>query len=131
MWSCHCFDNAVLVVKPPADIVCIDDQIWTEEFPAGVHVTCVSMSCLLYIINRTWKPLASLSCYGGDALKSFICLHRNMTKLYNHCPISLQVQSRCGSNENILRASKFSVCVCLYLSVCGSLTRLLETVIYI
>uniref|UniRef100_A0AAQ4RNP4 Gephyrin n=1 Tax=Gasterosteus aculeatus aculeatus TaxID=481459 RepID=A0AAQ4RNP4_GASAC len=50
-----------------------------------------------------------LSCYGGDALKSSICLHRNMTKLYNHCPISLQVQSRCGSNENILRASHSAV----------------------
>uniref|UniRef100_A0AAQ4NUW4 Gephyrin n=1 Tax=Gasterosteus aculeatus aculeatus TaxID=481459 RepID=A0AAQ4NUW4_GASAC len=55
------------------------------------------------------SPLASLSCYGGDALKSSICLHRNMTKLYNHCPISLQVQSRCGSNENILRASHSAV----------------------
>uniref|UniRef100_A0A8C2ZKR0 Gephyrin n=1 Tax=Cyclopterus lumpus TaxID=8103 RepID=A0A8C2ZKR0_CYCLU len=30
-------------------------------------------------------------------------------KVHNNCPISLQVQSRCGSNENILRASHSAV----------------------
>uniref|UniRef100_A0AAQ4QE84 Gephyrin n=1 Tax=Gasterosteus aculeatus aculeatus TaxID=481459 RepID=A0AAQ4QE84_GASAC len=64
--------------------------------------------------TQATSRLSTASCptpkvHARDALKSSICLHRNMTKLYNHCPISLQVQSRCGSNENILRASHSAV----------------------
>lgn len=47
------------------------------------------------------RPFARLSC------------HEEVEYVF----VSLQVQSRCGSNENILRASKWSVCMCV-LYVC-------------
>lgn len=69
------------------------------------------------------KAFARPSCYEGEVFKSFlpyICI--KLWPNIEYLSVSLQVQSRCGSNENILRASKY--CVCVYLCKCVCLREI-------
>ena len=58
----------------------------------------------------------------GDTNQHFKPLQadcRVMKENIEYLFVSLQVQSRCGSNENILRASKFTLCVYVLARVWG------------
>uniref|UniRef100_A0A8C2ZKW8 Gephyrin n=1 Tax=Cyclopterus lumpus TaxID=8103 RepID=A0A8C2ZKW8_CYCLU len=81
------------------------------------HITAAAIAIPDSIISRGVQVLprdsASLSSTPSESPRATQATSRLSTASCptpkNNCPISLQVQSRCGSNENILRASHSAV----------------------